>query len=222
MSLLQRRLGGDGRERSRPPCLRRGPVEGSDAVRNPKSPRDPEWLAHVLTDTVGLLRDHAHCERKAAGSAMALVARCPDHPALVQAMAELAVEELGHFQEVHERLIARGGELGPDPGDPYAKALVGLVGGGPQQRLVDRLLVSALIEARSCERLRLLGKHHPEPELAEMFHRFAGSEANHANLFVRLARELGADPAAVDARLAELASFEARLIDEGPVRIAMH
>ena len=192
-------------------------------MRNPKSPRDPEWLQHVLQDTLGLLADHAHCERKAAGSAMALIGRHPDMPELVSAMTELALEELGHFHEVHGQLVARGGQLGPDHGDPYAKALVGQVSGADAAtRLADRLLVCALIEARSCERLRLLGAHHPDPELAEMFRRFASSEANHGHAFLSLARRLGPDPDTVEARLEVLRAFEARLIDEGPIRTAVH
>ncbi|MCB9728985.1 MAG: tRNA-(ms[2]io[6]A)-hydroxylase [Deltaproteobacteria bacterium] len=191
-------------------------------MRNPKSPRDPAWLARASEDTDALLQDHAHCERKAAATAMALVARHPDQPALVQAMVELAREELAHFEEVHRQILARGGVLGPDPGDPYAQALVGQVRGAPRERLVDRLLVSALIEARSCERLRLLGTGHPDEVLREMWMRFARSEARHGEVFLTLARELGASRDAVDRRMAELQAFEVRLVDESPVRCAIH
>ena len=134
----------------------------------------------------------------------------------------LAREELAHFEEVHQRILARGHVLGPDPGDPYAQALVGQVRGTPRERLVDRLIVSALIEARSCERLRLLGSEHPDLELRAMWMRFARSEANHGETFLKLARQLGTGREAVDARLAELQAFEARLVDESPVRCAIH
>lgn len=191
-------------------------------MRNPKSPQDPAWLACAVEDTDALLQDHAHCERKAAATAMALVARHPDEPDLVIAMAELAREELAHFDEVHRRILARGKVLGPDPGDPYAQALVGQVRGTPRERLVDRLIVSALIEARSCERLRLLGDGHPDAELREMWMRFARSEANHGETFLKLARQLGTSRAAVDARFDALQAFERRWVDETPVRCAIH
>jgi hypothetical protein len=94
-------------------------------MRNPRSPQDPVWLARAVEDTDALLEDHAHCERKAAATAMALVARHPELPDLVAAMVELAREELEHFEEVHRQIVSRGRVLGQDPGDPYAQALVG-------------------------------------------------------------------------------------------------
>ncbi len=191
-------------------------------MRARRSVRDEAWLACALSDTDTLLQDHAHCEKKAAASALALIQRHPEASGLVAAMAELAQEELGHFAEVHARLVARGVRLGPDRGDPYARALIAQVRPGNPDALIDRLLVSALIEARSCERLRLLGEHHPDPELAEMFRRFARSEANHGHLFLKLARELGPDREAVDARLSELDALEAALVDDGPIRCAIH
>jgi tRNA-(ms[2]io[6]A)-hydroxylase len=192
------------------------------AMRLPPDPHAEAWLEVVLADTDTLLMDHAHCERKAAGTAMALVARYPDRSDLVAAMAELAAEELGHFQEVHDRIRCRGLALGPDPGDPYAKALVGQVRGDPNQRLVDRLLISGLIETRSFQRLRLLGDHHPDPELAEMFERFAKAEAGHGALFVSLAKRYGEDPDVVQRRHEELEAFEIALLEKSPVRCAMH
>lgn len=183
---------------------------------------DARWLACVLADTETLLADHAHCEKKAAGSALSFIARHPGMSRLVAAMAELAVEEMGHFAEVHQRLVKRGGRLGPDHGDPYARALLTQVRSTPRERLIDRLLVSALIEARSAERLRLLGRHHPEPELAEMFTRFAKSEAGHQNLFEDLAVDAAGDGDEIAERLAELARFEEELIASSPIRCAMH
>lgn len=190
-------------------------------MRNPDSPRDDEWLECVVADTDTLLIDHAHCERKAAQTALSLLAKNPDRVELVAAMTELAVEELGHFAEVHRRLVARGCSLGPDKGDPYAKRLIQQTRNRGIEGLVDRLIVSALIEARSCQRLVLLGRHHPDAELAEMFARFARAEANHGNVFVKLARRYG-DPDDVAERLEVLRRFEQQLVDDGPVRCAMH
>lgn len=186
------------------------------------SPVDARWLEVVIADTDTLLNDHAHCERKAAGTALSLVARHPGRPPLVEAMLAIAQEELAHFAEVHGVIRRRGRTLGPDEGDPYAKALVTRSKEGSKDHLTDRLLVASLIEARSCSRLMLLGRHHPDPELAGLFDRFGRAEAGHAHTFVQLARELSEARAAVDDRLAELSAFEMRLVDEGPVRCAMH
>lgn len=183
---------------------------------------DEQWLETVLANTDELLRDHAHCEKKAAASALHLLGRYSQFPSLVTSLTELALEELEHFSEVHRRLVERGLVLGPDPGDPYAKALLGQCRNDKwEHRLIDRLLVCALIEARSHERLRLLGKHHPEEDLREMFARFGKAEARHGHLFVELAQPHG--PAGtVDARLAELEIFESDLVENSPIRCAMH
>ena len=191
-------------------------------MRSPRSPIDDAWLQGALADTDALLRDHAHAERKAAATAMGLVAQYADIPELVEAMTALAIEELGHFQEVFQQLNRRGIALGSDPGDPYAKTLLAEVKGTREVKLVDRLLVGALIEARSCRRLALLGKHHRDDELAAMWTEMARAEAAHGPLFLELARKLGPSPEAVNARLAELEALESKLIDEGPVRAAVH
>lgn len=191
-------------------------------MRSPRSPIDAEWLALALEDTDAVLRDHAHAERKAAATAMGLVVQYADLPELVEAMTTLAIEELEHFQEVFAVLRSRGICLGADPGDPYAKALMAEVRGTREVRLVDRLLVGALIEARSCRRLALLGQHHPDADLAAMWTKMARAEAAHGPLFLQLARSLAADPERVDARLSELEALEATLIDQGQVRPAVH
>ncbi len=185
-----------------------------------KAEHDRRWLDLVLSDTEALLKDHAHCERKAAGTALSLIARYPEKSDLVAAMSELAQEELGHFSEVHQKIRARGWELGPDPGDPYAKALVDEVQGTRIERYIDRLLVSALIEARSCERLQLLADHHPDPDLKEMFGRFATAEAGHGRIFYELARAEDTDRARK--RFAEMKELEQRILLQTPLRPAMH
>ena len=191
-------------------------------MRSPRSPNDAEWLACALEDTAALLRDHAHAERRAAATAMGLVVQYADIPELVEAMTALAIEELGHFQEVFAVLQERGIPLGADPGDPYAKSLMGHVRGTREERLVDRLIVGALIEARSCRRLALLGRHHPDAALAEMWTRLARAEAAHAPLFMDLARQVGGDPEGIQTRYEALARIEAELIDDNPVRPAVH
>src|SRR3989304_2863104 len=117
-----------------------------------------------MSDLDSLLDDHAHCEKKAAGSARSLIVAPPDHDELVRRLSALAVEELQHFRMVHERLLARGRSLGGDKGDPYAKKLLSLA--RPNRgRLTDRLLLLGLIEARSRERLGLLARKLPPPPL---------------------------------------------------------
>lgn len=183
-----------------------------------RSPTDPRWIGVAVAGLDATLVDHAHCEKKAAASALKLVADHPDRPELVRSLAKLAQEELQHFLAVLAELGRRGLGLSADEGDPYARALVRLVRGG-EGALVDRLLVSALIEARSCERLHLLAGALPDARLRELYARLAQSEAGHERLFVELARRHGAG---VDARLDALAAAEARIVGELPLLPRIH
>jgi tRNA-(ms[2]io[6]A)-hydroxylase len=180
---------------------------------------DPRWTAVAVEGLAATLADHAHCEKKAAASALKLVADHPDRPELVRSLAKLAQEELSHLLAVLTEMARLGVPLGPDGGDPYAQALVKLVRGG-KGRLVDRLLVSALIEARSHERLRLLADALPDPRLRDVYARFAQSEAGHERLFVDLAGREGG--AAAQARLGELAKAEAEIVAGLPLVARIH
>jgi tRNA 2-(methylsulfanyl)-N6-isopentenyladenosine37 hydroxylase len=186
-----------------------------------RSSTDPRWIAVALADLDRTLQDHAHCEKKAAASALKLVADHPDRPDLVRALAKLAQEELQHFLAVLAELGRRGVPLPPDEGDPFAQALVRLVRSGGPERLVDRLLVSALIEARSCERLSLLAGALPDPRLRDVYARLAQSEAGHEQLFLDLARRHG-EGQDVPARLAALAEEEARIVAALPLLPRIH
>ena len=131
-----------------------------------KSETEARWLEVVLADVDRLLADHAYCEKKAAASAMSLIARHPDDPVLVPAMLDLAREELEHFERLWHLLQARNIPLGAMDRDPYVSELMPLARKqGPSEALVDRLLISSLIEARSAERFFLLADHLPDPEL---------------------------------------------------------
>jgi tRNA-(ms[2]io[6]A)-hydroxylase len=174
----------------------------------------------ALSDLDRTLGDHAHCEKKAAASATKLVADHPDRTALVRAMARLAQEEAQHFFAVLAELQRRGAPLPPDEGDPYARQLRRRVRGGAG-RLLDRLLVSALIEARSHERLALLGEALPPGPLQDLYHRLAISEAGHERLFVQLAAEEAGEGPARD-RLAALADEEARIVAALPLAPRIH
>jgi tRNA-(ms[2]io[6]A)-hydroxylase len=185
-----------------------------------RSATDPGWVEVALSDLDATLADHAHCEKKAVATAVKLVADNPERPTLVRRLAKLAQEELQHFLAMITEVERRGRTLPPDQGDPYVQALLKLVRGGPQ-RLMDQLLVGAFVEARSCERMLLLGERLPEERLRELYRRLAQSEAGHETLFVDLAIEAGGEaPARV--RLAELAEAEARIVAELPLLPRMH
>lgn len=182
------------------------------------------WAEIAVADLGATLGDHAHCEKKASASAIALINDYPEDAELVIAMARLAEEEIGHFREVHALLLARGVELPRDRGDPYARALMGLLRQPPELRKLDRLLVGALIEARSCERFRLLRaalEERGESELGAVYRRLESSEAGHAALFVHLAEQrYGRDP--TRDRLGELARAEAAIVAELPLAPRIH
>ena len=186
-----------------------------------RSVTDPRWIEVAVARFDEVLVDHAHCEKKAAASAMALVSAYPEKTELVKRCARLAHEELKHFRQVHDLICARGLALGKDPGDPYAQRLFRLVRTGAAERLVDRLLVGALIEARSCERLELLGAHLPDEALRRFYRTLAVSEAGHHRLFVDLACAYGGE-AAARARLGELAEAEAEIVAALPIEARVH
>src|SRR5512144_847060 len=184
------------------------------AVTLLRSATDPRWTAVAVGDLAATLADHAHCEKKAAASTLKLVADHPDRPELVRALAKLAQEQLSHLLAVLAEMARLGVAPTNDAGDPYAQALVRLVRGG-RAGLVDRLLVSALIEARSCERLLLLAGALPDPRLRDLYARFARSEGGHERLFVDLALREGGEGAR--ARLDALADEEARIVAALPL-----
>lgn len=178
------------------------------------------WVEVAMSDLGSLLEDHAHCEKKAAASALSLIVAYPDHDELVRRLGVLAVEELQHFRMVHERLLARGRSLGGDKGDPYAKKLLSLA--RPNRgRLTDRLLLLGLIEARSRERLGLLAENLLDPDLARFYQQLSEAEARHADMF----RELAAvydEREAVEERLSVLARAEADIVAKLPLLPRIH
>jgi tRNA-(ms[2]io[6]A)-hydroxylase len=181
------------------------------------------WLELVLENIDALLVDHAACERKAFSTGMSLVSSYPTLSPLVTAMIDFSREELEHFRIMHAILLRRGLALAPHAPDPYARELVSRVRRGEQETLCDRLLVAGIIEARSCERLLLLADALPErePELAPVYLELARAESRHHGLFLRLARTLCGERAAL-ARARELLDFEAEIVQRLPVRAAVH
>jgi tRNA-(ms[2]io[6]A)-hydroxylase len=182
----------------------------------------PGWAEVAVADLHATMSDHAHAEKKAALSALSLLNREPQRTELVGRMAKLAREELRHLDQVLGHLRARGWTLMPDRPDRYAGALLALRRrGGAAQDLVDRLLCAALIEARSWERLNLLGDALDEPDLAAFYSELARSEAGHYRVFVELAAAEcpGED---VEGRLAELAEAEAGIVRGLPHEPRIH
>jgi tRNA-(ms[2]io[6]A)-hydroxylase len=172
-----------------------------------------------MRDVDAVLRDHAHCEMKAASNALSLAARHPKNVPLVRALAEIAREEIEHFQRVLAILEARGIDLGAPPVDEYAAELRKAASSLPRDEVgavVDRLLVAALIEARSCERFKLLVEALAEDaeraELYALYKELFAAEARHYRTFVDLAIEACGDEARVTARLGKLAEREGAIV----------
>ncbi len=178
-----------------------------------KLPTDPRWVNIVETNIDEILTDHAFCEQKAATNAISLIVFAPEYPDLVEQMIALAQEELQHFNQVHEWIIKRGGVLGRERKDEYVNELYSFVRKGHKREivLVDRLLFSAMVEARSCERFRVLSENIKDKELSGFYRDLMISEANHYTTFISLARKYakGED---VDKRWNEFLEFEANVI----------
>ena len=188
---------------------------------NLKSASSGRWLEQVRGHLDELLIDHAHCEKKAAGTAMNLLFAYVDHVDLCRAMTEIVQEELAHFHLVLDILARRQIRFRRLSPSSYGRKLNDLVRKQEPERAVDRLLVAGLIEARSCERFGLLARELPDRELAEFFASLFESEARHHSTYVRLAKEFASD-GELHARLEELAIAEAAIIAEGDPVPRMH
>lgn len=187
------------------------------------STTDPAWTRRALANIDEILLDHAHCEKKAASTAMSLIFRYPERPSLMLPLSRLAREELAHFEEVVGIIRGRGGEYRRQRPSPYAAELMTIVRKDEPRRLVDTLLCCALIEARSCERMQLLAEALEEPTLARLYRGLLASEARHFGTYVDLARELGiVDEEALRRRLTEVAEHEAAVIAGAPPLPRMH
>lgn len=188
-----------------------------------KLPTDPRWVNIVESNIDEILTDHAFCEQKAATNAISLIVNFPEYSDLVEAMTELAREELDHFDRVHEKIRARGKVLGRERRDEYVNELYSFVRKGHKREivLVDRLLFSAMIEARSCERFRVLSEHIADKELAAFYHELMISEANHYTMFIKFAKKY-ANGEDVDKRWNEYLEFEANVIAKYGKRETIH
>jgi tRNA-(ms[2]io[6]A)-hydroxylase len=174
---------------------------------------DPRWVNLAEKSLEEILTDHAYCEQKAATSCISLIQSYPDKEEMVAALAPIVTEEWGHFRLVLTELKKRGLALGRQRKDDYVNALMQFEkkGGSRDERLLERLLICALIEARSCERFRLLSLHIAEDSLKDFYHGFMVSEAGHYRLFLDLANKYAA-PDAVKARWNEYLAYETEIM----------
>jgi tRNA-(ms[2]io[6]A)-hydroxylase len=190
-----------------------------------KTETDPRWADLAIKDLEEVLTDHAYCEQKAASTAISLIVKYPEYPELVTEMSALAREEMEHFQRVHEIILKRGYELGRERKDEYVNELLSFVRKDASRivNLVEKLLFSAMIEARSCERFRVLSENIEDAELSAFYRELMASEAGHYTLFLSLARKFGnPEGVDVDKRWREFLDFEADLIKRYESRARIH
>lgn len=180
-----------------------------------KLPTDPRWANIAEKNIEEILTDHAFCEQKAASTAISLLITYPENSELVTKMAALAREEMSHFEMVHKRILDRGLVLGRERKDEYVARISQFF---PKtndrgERLVNRLLIAALIEARSCERFKVLSENIEDKDLAKFYANLMESEANHYTMFITLARDNG-DREEVDRKWDKLLTFEAEVMKD--------
>lgn len=183
-----------------------------------KMPTDPRWVNIVEKNIAEILTDHAFCEQKAASNAISIIVQYPQYPDMVKAMTEICQEEMEHFGLVHDKILERGYSLGFERKDPYVHDLLVFVksthSGNPKiSYMVNQLLFAAMIEARSCERFKLLSEEINDEDLQVFYRNLMESEARHYVTFLNFARKYGTG-IDVDKRWQEFLDFEASLMDK--------
>jgi tRNA-(ms[2]io[6]A)-hydroxylase len=188
-----------------------------------KLPTDPRWVNIVEKNIEEILTDHAFCEQKAASNAISIVVKHPEKSDLVTGVLEIAQEELTHFQQVHAKLLERGYVMGKERKDEYVNLLYAFQrgGGSRSQQLVDRLLFSAMIEARSCERFKVLSENINDEDLRVFYRDLMISEANHYTTFLGYAKQY-ANGEDVDKRWQEWLNYEGEIIAQFGKKETIH
>lgn len=178
-----------------------------------KLPTDPRWVNIVEKNIQEILTDHAYCEQKAASNAISIIVKFPQYSDVVEAMGELVKEEMEHFQMVHREIQNRGLELGRERKDEYIHDLLSYItkGGDEEQQFVERMLFAAMVEARSCERFRLLSEELNDQALKVFYRELMESEARHYVMFLNFAKKY-ATRIDVDKRWKEFLEYEATLM----------
>ena len=188
-----------------------------------KLPSDPRWVNIAEKNLEEILSDHAFCEQKAASTAISLIVSFPEYTDLVKEMIGLVEEEMSHFKMVHDLILERGFTLGRNRKDTYVSKLLQFFpkGGSRTTQLVHRLLLAALIEARSCERFRLLSEYLEDKKLAKFYRKLMISEANHYTSFLGFARQYG-DRDDVDQKWESLLEYEAEIMKSLSISESIH
>jgi tRNA-(ms[2]io[6]A)-hydroxylase len=188
-----------------------------------KLPTDPRWVNIVEKNIEEILTDHAYCEQKAATNAITIVVKFPEKTELVNAMLELAQEELGHFKQVHDKLVERGFVLGRERKDDYVNLLYEFQRKGMSREihLIDRLLFGAMIEARSCERFKVLSENINDKDLQQFYKMLMISEANHYTMFISFARKY-AENENVEERWQQWLDYEGEIIKGFGLKETIH
>lgn len=191
-----------------------------------KLPTDPRWVNIVEKNIEEILTDHAYCEQKAASNAITIIVKHAQYPDLVEAMTAIAIEEMEHFGMVHDKIKERGLKLGFERKDPYVNDLADHLrkensGGSRENQFVNRMLFAAMIEARSCERFRILSEEINDEDLREFYRSLMESEARHYTTFLNFARKYG-EGVDVEARWQDFLEFEATLMDKYGKNETMH
>tara|TARA_B110000211_G_scaffold42189_1_gene43859 strand:- start:190 stop:813 length:624 start_codon:yes stop_codon:yes gene_type:complete len=185
---------------------------------------DDKWAKLCENNINSILNDHAWCEQKAASNAISVITKFPMHTDLVEALTKIAIEELEHFDMVLEKMKDRGVKLQYECKDNYVGELYKYMlseGGSKENQLVSRMLFSAMIEARSCERFRLLAEKLTDPDLVKFYRELMISEAHHYTTFLKFARKYGGD-IDVDARWQKFLDFEGGVIKRYGIVETMH
>ena len=183
-----------------------------------KMATDPRWVNVVTKNLQEILTDHAFCEQKAASNAISVIVQYPMYPDLVKAMTEICQEEMTHFHMVHELILAKGLTLGFERKDPYVNDLSEYLrrnktNSSPQGQFVNKMLFAAMVEARSCERFKILSEELPEEELRLFYRTLMESEARHYTTFLGFARKYG-NGVDVDQCWNDFLEFEAELMEK--------
>jgi len=186
-----------------------------------RSASSRSWLSAVLGDFDSFLIDHAANERKASATALNFVVRYPDRQQLIGPMIALSIEELQHFQAVHQVIAQRGLRAGADEKDVYVNQLLAEVRSSGEQRLLDRLIVGAVVEARGCERFGLIAQELPPGELKDLYAEITSSEERHGDLYLGLAAHWFDEPT-IAARLDVFLDLEAAIIEGLAIRPRLH
>lgn len=179
-----------------------------------------EWLDKVFSDFDSFLIEHAACERKASSTSLSFIVRYPDRKEILEPLIRMSREELEHFHQVYMIIEKRGLSLRPDSKDEYVSFLLEKVRHGRNERFLDRLILSGIVEARGCERLGLISKYIEEPELKEFYLELTRCEARHHSQYIKLAN-IYFDEKTVKDRVEDFLDYEAESISRSPLTVSL-